>query len=383
MKTTPLVSVIVNNYNYAHFLADAIDSALAQAYAPLEVVVVDDGSTDESRDVIAGYGDRVIPVFKENGGQASAFNAGFAASRGDVVIFVDADDMLLPHTVATAVSLFSPAVVKVHWPLWEIDRDGARTGIIHPSRTLDAGDLREKSVVEGPLVGGSPPTSGNAWSRTLLQQILPIPEEEFRINADGYLFTLSWIYGEVRAIPEPLGHYRVHGANHFASKTVEERRVRHLEKFVHQCTALERHLRASGVEPRPVVWRARKGIYDAEVRAATTEELSRCIGADTPFILMDDNQWSDPTAASSIPGRSIPFLERDGVYWGRPADDATAIRELDRLRDAGAELLVVPWFAFWWLTSYPTFGQYITDTCSLAESNAFFTLYDLRCALPK
>ena len=62
----PLVSVVVNNYNYGRFLAEAIDSALRQTYSPIEVLVVDDGSTDDSRDVIASYGARVVPLLKEN-----------------------------------------------------------------------------------------------------------------------------------------------------------------------------------------------------------------------------------------------------------------------------------------------------------------------------
>src|SRR4051812_16040279 len=99
MERAPWASIIINNYNYGHFLRDAIDSALAQTYPCTEVIVVDDGSTDDSREVIAGYGQRVTAVFKENGGQASAFNAGFAASRGEVVVFLDADDTLLPNAM--------------------------------------------------------------------------------------------------------------------------------------------------------------------------------------------------------------------------------------------------------------------------------------------
>src|SRR5436853_3004216 len=85
MNTTQRVSIIINNYNYGRFLRDAIDSALGQGYPNTEVVVVDDGSSDDSRDIIASYGNRIIPVLKVNGGQASAFNAGFEASGGDVI----------------------------------------------------------------------------------------------------------------------------------------------------------------------------------------------------------------------------------------------------------------------------------------------------------
>src|SRR6188768_2225570 len=107
MPQPPLVSIVIDNYNYARFLRAAVDSALAQAYPRVEVVVVDDGSTDDSREVIARYGDRISAVFKPNGGQASAFNAGFAASHGDLVLFLDSDDVLLPSAVAAAADVFA------------------------------------------------------------------------------------------------------------------------------------------------------------------------------------------------------------------------------------------------------------------------------------
>jgi glycosyltransferase involved in cell wall biosynthesis len=75
MKPHPLVSIIINNYNYGRFLKQAIESALAQTYRLCEVIVVDDGSTDVSRSVLSGFGEHVVAVLKENGGQASAFNA--------------------------------------------------------------------------------------------------------------------------------------------------------------------------------------------------------------------------------------------------------------------------------------------------------------------
>src|SRR3954454_14414573 len=111
-------SVIINNFNYARFLADAIDSALAQTHPNTEVIVVDDGSTDESASVIAAYGDRIAPVLKGNGGQASAYNAGYERSSGDIVCFLDADDMLLVDAIGSAADAFSVEdVVKVQWPM--------------------------------------------------------------------------------------------------------------------------------------------------------------------------------------------------------------------------------------------------------------------------
>jgi glycosyltransferase involved in cell wall biosynthesis len=116
----PLVSILINNYNYGHFLADAIDSALAQTYPHVEVIVVDDGSTDHSRAVIANYGDKIISVLKANGGQASAFNAGFAAAQGEIICFLDADDICLPTKVAEVVNAIPDpqSMVFSYPPVW-------------------------------------------------------------------------------------------------------------------------------------------------------------------------------------------------------------------------------------------------------------------------
>src|SRR5579872_2142515 len=102
-----MVSIVINNYDYGRFLRGAIDSALNQTYPDKEVIVVDDGSTDNSREIIAGYGDRIVPVLKPNGGQGSAFNAGFAASHGELIFLLDSDDFFYPEKVATVQKIMS------------------------------------------------------------------------------------------------------------------------------------------------------------------------------------------------------------------------------------------------------------------------------------
>src|SRR5436309_11842716 len=147
MTKAPLASIIVNNYNYGRFLREAVDSALNQTYRNTEVIVVDDGSTDGSPEVIASYGERIVPVLKQNGGQNSALNAGFSRSRGDVIIFLDSDDLLLPSAVENVMRYFDdPNVAKVHWPLWLIDEGGRRSGNVWPSGTLVDGHLREAII---------------------------------------------------------------------------------------------------------------------------------------------------------------------------------------------------------------------------------------------
>ena len=183
------------------------------------MIVVDDGSVDDSREVIASFGDRIVPVLKENGGQASAFNAGLDRSAGDVVVFLDADDMLAPDAALRIAGLFGeqPDLAKVHYRLAVVDEAGERTGEIRPSRhiPLPHGDLRT-AMTRFPFDLARPGTSGNAFSARVLREIAPVPTG-WRTAADWYVVYLAALHGPVGAIDDALGFYRVHGGNWHAS----------------------------------------------------------------------------------------------------------------------------------------------------------------------
>lgn len=217
-----LVSIVINNYNYGQFLREAVDSALNQTYPYTEVIVVDDGSTDDSRYIIMEYAKtgRVIPILKENGGQASAFNAGFAVSKGDIVVFLDADDILLPNAIEEVVKVWEPKLSKVQWRLQLVNERLQRLPATWPSELhMPSGDMRR--ILLRWRYYPCPPTSGNAFSRWLLERILPMPEQEWRIAADSYLLSLAALYGEVRSIDKVLGYYRVHSRNLWYSERGE------------------------------------------------------------------------------------------------------------------------------------------------------------------
>jgi glycosyltransferase involved in cell wall biosynthesis len=95
--TPGLVSVVIPSYNYAHFVTEAVDSALAQTYERLEIIVIDDGSTDDTLSVLAPYGDRVRYVYQENQGLSGARNTGIRAAEGELIALLDADDAWHPH----------------------------------------------------------------------------------------------------------------------------------------------------------------------------------------------------------------------------------------------------------------------------------------------
>jgi glycosyltransferase involved in cell wall biosynthesis len=219
MNPNILVSIIINNYNYDRFLAEAINSALNQSYKQIEVIVVDDGSTDNSRQIIAEYGDRIISILQPNGKQAAAFNSGFARSQGEIIIFLDSDDYLYPQAVAEIVKVWQPDIAKVHYRLNIVDSVGKSRGYSAPQGTVP---LAQGKVWQMLLTTGgytSTPTSGNALNRKALNNLFPIPDE-YKLTADDYLSYQVPFYGEVMAINHALGVYRVHDSNQWALATV-------------------------------------------------------------------------------------------------------------------------------------------------------------------
>jgi hypothetical protein len=254
MTSSPLVSIIINNFNYARYLPQCIDSALSQTHPGTEVVVVDDASTDGSRAVIARYGERIIPVLPErNGGQAAAMNAGFLKSRGKIVLFLDSDDYLYPRAVEQVVSTWTPGISKLHYRLDLVDRDGQRVDLFPaPEVRFDNGDVVPLLLSTGRYE--TTVTSGNAFSRAALERILPIPEGDFRISADGYLVTVVPLFGPVASIEEPLGAYRLHGENAWAlrSTAIGERMRKALLHDAHRYQALSRKAHELGLEMAPL-----------------------------------------------------------------------------------------------------------------------------------
>ena len=369
----PLVSVIVTSYNYARFVGATIESALRQTYPRTEVIVVDDGSTDGSRDVIGGYGDDLRAIFKPNGGQASAFNSGFAASRGDVVLFLDSDDLLLPRAAERAVAaLAERGAVKAQWYLRTIDEQGALKGPIVPRRTLSAGELRDAAVAAGPQAYVWPPTSGNAWSRTFLETVLPVPEQEYLTCPDSYLAALAPVAGPVARINEALSLYRVHGRNNMNNVSYADR----IRLFEQEASALAAFLGERGVEVDVQEWRERNSYYRWIVRMRdTSAELARAVPEGSRFLLVDDNEL-----AGELERRrdGIPFLERGGEYWGAPTGDRQAIEELERMRSEGAEFAVFAWPCFWWLDYYKGFARHLRERYRCVFTSDRLVVFDLR-----
>jgi len=207
------VSILINNYNYGRFLREAIDSALSQTYRHIEVIVVDDGSTDNSRSIIASYGDRIVSILQVNGGQSAAFNAGFAASRGEVICFLDADDEFLPLKVQRIVDQHRARqnTWYFHQMQFVDEHSNALSGSPVIRRSTGLYDLTFDSL-RGKDIFWAPATSGLSFSRSLLERLLPMPEN-IRITSDNYLKFAATALVPGIFIAETLSRQRIHGRN--------------------------------------------------------------------------------------------------------------------------------------------------------------------------
>ena len=207
-----MVSILINNFNYARFVGEAIDSALQQDYPQLEVVVVDDGSTDDSREIIKRYGDRVRCVFQPNSGQAAAFNAGFVASRGEIICFLDADDRFTADKARVISDVYEahPTAGWVFHPLTLFGTEQQLADEVTPGTDVCV-DARSDAA-SGRLKVATPATSGLTFRRGLLGRLLPMPVE-IRITSDNSLTLAALGVSPGVLAGRALAEQRIHGAN--------------------------------------------------------------------------------------------------------------------------------------------------------------------------
>jgi len=212
------VSVLIATYNYGAFLAAAIESVLSQDYpGPIECVVVDDGSTDDTPAVVGRFGQRVRSIRQDNAGQAAALNRAFAESTGEVICLLDADDLWRPSKVRCIVEAFAarPEVGLVHHGLEKFFERGAGTADVRVSPREPADGNVSRVMLRRVLPWMFSPTSGLSLRRQLCEVIFPLTTS-YRISADQLIAPVAALLAPVRYLPEPLGIYRIHGSNLWA-----------------------------------------------------------------------------------------------------------------------------------------------------------------------
>lgn len=234
------LSIVIPNYNYGRFVREAVESALAVDWPSVEVIVVDDGSTDDSLKILAGFGDRIRLMTQENSGPRVACNRGFAASCGDAVIFLDSDDVLDPLIAREAARVWRPGVSKVQVQMQRIDADGRSAGRAFPAYPRTPSPEQVRGWISSTGHYPTPPGSGNVYARTFLEKILPL-DDRCGDATDSACLAAAPYLGDVLTVPRPLVRYRVHGSNRSSLIADQSRFTRQLER------AYQRHLFAMEV----------------------------------------------------------------------------------------------------------------------------------------
>jgi glycosyltransferase involved in cell wall biosynthesis len=209
LNLRPTISVVINNYNYESFVGTAIRSVLAQTYKGVQCIVVDDGSTDRSRDIISQF-DGIKKIFKDNGGQTSAIRLGVEQANSDIIILLDSDDYLYNDACATIAERWTQDTVLVQYKLDIAKPDGRIVGE-YPLQPFITSGQYTYSLKWGEFP--SSPTSGNAFSCQYLREALKLIGDRDIKFADGYFVFSAPLHGNIQVINRSLGAYLVHGDN--------------------------------------------------------------------------------------------------------------------------------------------------------------------------
>jgi glycosyltransferase involved in cell wall biosynthesis len=244
MSTSPRVSVIIPCYNAEPFVGEAIESVLGQTHDSVELIVVDDGSTDRSLDVIRSFGDDVQVIAQENHGACHARNRGAEAAEGAYLMFMDADDVIGPATIQAlrdAIGERDEALARCPWERLAHSSEGWTR---RPSGKAD--DPPEDDPIRGWLSGWFVPPCGLLWTRKAFETAGPW-DETLRANQDGDLVLRTLLEG-VNLVKAEHGRalYRVHdraGYESVSSRSSEEAlrsRGRVLSKVTRQLRDIDR-----------------------------------------------------------------------------------------------------------------------------------------------
>jgi len=252
----PRVSIVVPAYNCGAFVSETIDSALSQTYKDFEIIVVDDGSADNTSEVVQGYGNKIKYVYQKNSGMGAARNRGVSLSQGEHLAFLDHDDLFYPTKLEKQAALLehNPKLGMVYCGAHIIDSEGRRTG-----RCFAMPGNQGKTPVHGYVFE-------NALQKSLCNSTMAmVPRKAFeelggfasyRFSADYDLWLKIAYRYPIGYVPEALCAYRVHPRMASKSSLAEDTYTDHIEVLTY--------------------WLERLGTSEDALREVARRQRSRC-----------------------------------------------------------------------------------------------------------
>jgi glycosyltransferase involved in cell wall biosynthesis len=396
--TAPQVTIAIPTYNRATLLGASLRSALAQKYHDFEILVLDNASTDNTEAVVKSFRDRRIRYIRSatNIGLFRNWNRAIELNQSPYLVILQDDDELLPDFIWESVAALerNPTAAFSFTLAGGIDLNSEPVALPgeYPRDGLIAGTDYLYAIVNGAnwVIHASTVLMRSA----VLDEVGPFDTPHSNHSIDINLYYRMMSSYDVVLIPRLLGRVRLHAGQDTQRTFGSSKGTGPLATMAERSDAAAHLLkseRATDASFRQ--WLAGRLFHLSMRRSALTHELVpelnlswderieiardeivAIIDPGKTFILVDEGEWG----AEMAPERQvIPFLERDGCYWGVPADDRIAIEELERLRGKGAAFVVFGWPAFWWLDYFSGLREHLQSRYSCVLSNSRFVVYDL------
>lgn len=359
MSSSPLVSIVLPTFNGERYLRESIESCLGQTWRNWELILVDDASTDETPQLAAEYArrdPRIRSVRNSvNRKLPASLNAGFALARGEFLTWTSDDNLYRPEALEEmlqCIQTHSHADV-VYADFSVIDDQGNRTA---GGWAASWEELPFRNVVGACFL----------YRRGVHEALGGYAEDLFLVEDYDFWLRASNQFRFV-FLQKDLYCYRQH------DRSLTAMQLQRIRQAKEECLA--RNLPRMTWMNDAVRARAELALQSLSAARLAVNEIVDAIPEGETLILADEEQIR---TALSTQRRAIPFLERDGEYWGPPANDATAIQEFQRLQHSGAAFMVVAWPAFWWLDYYPEFHLHLRSRFSCVLQNERLVVFDLR-----
>jgi glycosyltransferase involved in cell wall biosynthesis len=376
------VTVAIPTYNRSQLLKSCLESVLTQDYDDFRIVVLDNSSSDDTATVVRSFADSRITFMrnKSNLGLYRNWTRAIQIKSSPYLAILPDDDMMLPGFLSESVSAldkfpqagFSFGLTRymdhtgapLHLQELKNLKDGCISGLDYLHQIVDG----RLWVIQVPSV---------MMRSSALKAVGPfdIPHSHYSFDFNLYLRLAAQF--DIGFIRKELACVRLHTGQDSQLRFRSSGGTGQLTVMADRMDAVGYLMQSVRVEDTSYRrWLAERLLYLNGRRSELTsqllpdlnlplserlqiaiEEIAGLIPAQNSFILVDQDQWG----LKMIPDRHfIPFLERDGKYWGCPPDDDTAIRELNRLRKGGANFIVFGWPAFWWLDYYGDLRDHLT-----------------------
>lgn len=287
----PRVSVLIPSFNHCRYIEVCIDSVLAQTFSDIEIVVVDDGSTDGSIDILRGYGDQIILIEQANRGTQAARNTAITASSGELLALLDSDDVWLPNKLERQIAELDrhPTAGLVYSFAYRVDEQGER---ISGGPCIGEALRTDRPILSQMILDDPVPALTAVFRRSCLDALGGFDESLFG-SADWDLWLRIAADWDVISVPEPLALYREHDLN--TTKVLFNNKKMYLERCALVARTIERYPDKLSEADHHLAW-SRTYLLGAEIEIHSGnvdkagELLASAITHD-PEIVHDETQF--------------------------------------------------------------------------------------------